>query len=57
VSFEELRIAREEKDASILVLRQAAEAACAELEKEKKKVEGKSPPPPEPFVYRSPFFS
>jgi hypothetical protein len=38
-----LRNASEEKDATILELRQAAETMCAALEAEKKKIEGKSP--------------
>jgi chromosome segregation ATPase len=46
VSYEELRQANEEKDASILELQQAAEAACAALETEKKKVQGELPFPP-----------
>jgi hypothetical protein len=36
VSFEELRSASEEKDASILEVQQAAETARADLETEKK---------------------
>jgi hypothetical protein len=43
VSFEELRNAGEEKDATILELQQAAVTARAALETEKKQVEGKSP--------------
>jgi hypothetical protein len=35
-----------EKDATILDLQQAAEAACAALEMEKKQAEGESPFPP-----------
>jgi hypothetical protein len=42
VAFEDLRITGEEKDASILELRQAAETTRANLEMEKQ-VEGKSP--------------
>jgi Tfp pilus assembly protein PilO len=44
VSFVELRIAKKEKNTSILELRQAAETTRADLEKEKKQVEGNSPP-------------
>jgi hypothetical protein len=40
--FEKLRNTGEEKDATILELRQAAETACMALEKEKKQVEDKS---------------
>jgi hypothetical protein len=43
VSFEELRNAGKDKDATILKLQRAAETAHAALEKEKKQVEGKSP--------------
>jgi hypothetical protein len=46
VSYEELRQAGEEKDASILELQQAAEAARATLETEKKQVQGELPFPP-----------
>jgi hypothetical protein len=42
VAFEDLRITGEEKDASILELRQADETTRANLEMEKQ-VEGKSP--------------
>jgi hypothetical protein len=42
VSYEELRNASEEKDATILELQQAAEITRADLEMEKKQVEGKS---------------
>jgi hypothetical protein len=45
VAFEDLRITGEEKDASILELRQADETTRANLEMEKQ-VEGKSPPNP-----------
>jgi hypothetical protein len=65
MAFEDLRVTSEEKDASILQMRQEAETAHMDLKKEKKQVEGKVPP--EPFVYRlvsprfgldpSPFFS
>jgi hypothetical protein len=48
VSYEELRQAGEEKDASILELQQAAEVTHAALETEKKQVQGELP---------SPFFS
>jgi hypothetical protein len=41
LSYEDLRQAGEEKDAAILDLQQAAEAACATLKMEKKQVEGK----------------
>jgi hypothetical protein len=46
VSYEEVRQADEEKDASILELQQTAEAARATLETEKKKVQGELPFPP-----------
>jgi hypothetical protein len=46
VSYEELRQAGEEKDASILKLQQAAEAARAALETEKKQVQGELLFPP-----------
>jgi hypothetical protein len=49
VAFENLRITGEEKDASILQLRQEAEPSRVHLEKEKKQVEGELSP--EPFVY------
>jgi hypothetical protein len=65
MAFEDLRVTSEEKDASILQMRQEAETAHMDLKKEKKQVKGKVPP--EPFVYRlvsprfgldpSPFFS
>jgi hypothetical protein len=43
VSYEELRQASEEKDASILEIRQAAKAARAALETEKKQVQCELP--------------
>jgi hypothetical protein len=43
MAFEDLRIADEEKDASVLQLQQEAKTARADLEKEKKQVEGKLP--------------
>jgi hypothetical protein len=45
VSYEELRQAGEEKDATILELQQVAETARAALETEKKQVEGELPLP------------
>jgi hypothetical protein len=44
VAFEDLRIAGEEKDASILQLWQEAETSRADLEKLKKQVESELPP-------------
>jgi hypothetical protein len=46
VAFEDLQIPGEEKDASILQLRQEAETTHADLEKEKKQVKGGLPPIP-----------
>jgi hypothetical protein len=50
VAFKDLRITSEEKDASILELKQEVETARTDLEKEKKQVEGKLPL--ELFTYR-----
>jgi hypothetical protein len=43
ISYKDQRQAGEEKDASILVLQQAAEAARAALETERKQVQGELP--------------
>jgi hypothetical protein len=44
VAFKDLRITTEEKDATILEVRETAETARADVEMEKKQVEGRSPP-------------
>jgi hypothetical protein len=50
VAFEDLRIAGEEKDTSVLQLQREAEALRADLKKEKKQVEGKLWPLGRSFV-------